>query len=68
MQKDKPISGQALRSDREGGQRHGPAVFPPRERDPIPIVQEAGWAQGPLWTGAGNLALHRDSIPGPCSP
>jgi hypothetical protein len=28
----------------------------PRERDPVPIVQEAGWAPGPVWTGAENLA------------
>jgi len=21
------------------------------ERDPVPIVQEAGWAPGPVWTG-----------------
>jgi hypothetical protein len=27
----------------------------PRE-DPVPIVQEAGWAPGPVWTGAENLA------------
>jgi len=25
-------------------------------KDPVPIVQEAGWAPGPVWTGAGNLA------------
>jgi hypothetical protein len=25
-------------------------------KDPIPIVQEAGWASGPVWTGAENLA------------
>ena len=24
--------------------------------DPVPIVQEAGWAAGPVWTGAENLA------------
>jgi hypothetical protein len=29
----------------------------PRERDPVPIVQEAGWAPGPVWTAAENLAL-----------
>jgi hypothetical protein len=23
----------------------------PRERDPVPTVQEAGWATGPVWTG-----------------
>jgi len=26
-------------------------------KDPVPIVQEAGWAPQPVWTGAGNLAL-----------
>jgi hypothetical protein len=25
-------------------------------KDPVPIVQEAGWAPGPIWTGAENLA------------
>jgi len=25
-------------------------------KDPVPIVQEAGWARGPVWTGAENLA------------
>jgi len=24
-------------------------------KDTVPIVQEAGWAPGPVWTGAGNL-------------
>jgi hypothetical protein len=24
-------------------------------KDPVPIVQEAGWAPGPFWTGAENL-------------
>jgi hypothetical protein len=24
-------------------------------KDPVPIVQTAGWAQGPVWTGAKNL-------------
>ena len=28
----------------------------PRERDQIPIVQEDGWAPGPVWTGGENLA------------
>ena len=31
-------------------------------KDPVPIVQEAGWAPGPVWTG-GKSRLHRDSIP-----
>ena len=26
-----------------------------RERDVVPIVQKAGWAPGPVWTGAENL-------------
>jgi len=34
-------------------------------KDPVPIVQEAGRAPGPVWTSAENLAPHRDSIPGP---
>jgi hypothetical protein len=33
------------------GQRH--AFYP--GKDPVPIVQEAGWAPGPVWTGAENL-------------
>ena len=37
-------------------------------KDPVPIVRETGWAPGPVWTGAENLASHRDSIPGPSSP
>jgi hypothetical protein len=36
-----------------GGQRHAP------ERHPVPIVQEAGWAPGPVWTGTENLAPTR---------
>ena len=31
-------------------------------KDPVPIVQEAGWAPGPVWTGGKSLP-HRDSIP-----
>ena len=30
--------------------------------DPVPIVQEAGWAPGPVWIG-GKSRPHRDSIP-----
>jgi hypothetical protein len=62
-----------------GGQRHAPAALP-RERHKVPIVQDAGWAPGPVWTGAENLAptgirtpdrpalsesLHRLCYPGP---
>jgi len=42
---------------RNEGQRHAPAALYPREKDPVPIVEEAGWAPGPVWTGAENLAL-----------
>ena len=28
----------------------------PCERDPVPTVQETGWALEPVWTGAENLA------------
>ena len=49
------------------GQRHAPAAFTPA-KDQVPIVQEAGWAPGPVWIGAENLAPHRNSIPGPSSP
>ena len=31
-------------------------------KDAVPIVQEAGWAPGPAWTG-GKSRPHRDSIP-----
>ena len=31
-----------------------PHLYP--GKDPVPIVQEAGWASGPVWTGAENLA------------
>jgi hypothetical protein len=52
-------------------------------KDPVPIVQEAGWAQGPVWIGAENFApteirspdlparresLKRLSYPGPHRP
>jgi hypothetical protein len=44
-----------------------PGHFTPG-KDPVPIVREAGWALGPVWTVAENLALHQDSITGPSSP
>ena len=39
---------------RVGGQRLTPAALPPK--NPVPIIQEAGWAPGPVWRGAENLA------------
>ena len=47
--------------DGVGGQPHAPAAYTPW-KDPIPIVQEAGWAPGSVWTG-GKSRPHRDSIP-----
>jgi len=35
--------------------------LPPR-KDPVPIVQEAGWAPGSVWTG-GKFRPHREWIP-----
>jgi hypothetical protein len=37
------------------GQHHAPAAFTPG-KDPVPIVQEAGWAPDPVWIGAENLS------------
>jgi hypothetical protein len=32
-----------------------PRPFSTPGKDPVPIVQETGWALGPVWTGAENL-------------
>jgi len=45
-----------------GGQRHAPAEFTPG-KDPLPIVQETGWAPEPVWIGAENLASTRIRSP-----
>jgi hypothetical protein len=37
------------------GQRHAQPLFTPG-KDPVPIVQKAGCAPFPVWTGAENLA------------
>jgi len=39
----------------ESGQRHATAAFYHRV-DTVPIVQEAGWTPGPVWTDEENLA------------
>jgi len=44
-----------------GAQPHVPVASTPG-KDPVPIVQEAGWAPGPAWTG-GKSRPHRDLIP-----
>jgi len=40
-----------------------PGRFTPG-KDQVPIGYEAGWAPGPVWTGAEKLVPHRGSIPG----
>jgi hypothetical protein len=40
-----------------------PRPLYPREKDPVPIVQGAGWATGPIWTGMENLAPTRIRYP-----
>jgi len=57
-----------------GGQPHAPGRVTPG-KDPVPTVQEAALAPGPVWTGADNLAspdraarsesLYRLNYPGP---
>jgi len=37
--------------DGSGGSAPRPGRLYPRE-EPVPIVQETGWAPGPVWTGA----------------
>ena len=43
-----------------------PRPLYPLVRDPVPIVQEAGWAAGPVWTGAANLVS--TGVPSPDRP
>ena len=65
-----------------GGANATPRPLNPRERDTAPIVQEAAWRAGPVWTGQENLAstgnrsldrtsrsesLHQLSYPGACT-
>ena len=42
-----------LEGDEGSAPRPGPFI---PGKEPVPIVQEAGWAPGPVWTGAENLA------------
>ena len=39
----------------EGSASRPGSTLPPG-KDPVPIVQLAGWASGPVWTGSENLA------------
>jgi hypothetical protein len=49
------------------GSASRPGFSLPPGKEPVPIIQEAGWATGPVWTGA-EILPHRDLIPGPSSP
>jgi len=40
-----------------------PRPFYPRERDPVPLVQEAGWAPGPIMMGVENPTLSGQRYP-----
>ena len=42
-------------------QQHAPAASTPG-KDPVPILQQAEWASGPVWIG-GKSRPHRNSIP-----
>jgi len=46
----------------EGGDSNTPRPHFTHGKEPVPIVQEAGWASGPGWT-SGKSRPHRDSIP-----
>ena len=53
----------------ESGARKGwvvsatPRPFNPQEGEPVPIVQEAVWAPGPVWMGPENVAPTGVPIP-----
>jgi len=46
----------------DGGQPDALVASTTPQKDLLPIVQRAGWAPGPVWTG-GKSCPHRDSIP-----
>ena len=69
-----------LAPDVVGGQRQAPVALPTRKTQYLLYRKEAGWAPGPVWTGAENLvptgirspdrpasseSLYRLSYPGP---
>ena len=39
-----------------------------RKKDTVTLIQETGWAPGPVWTDAEKSRPNRNSIPGPPSP
>ena len=44
-----------------GGQPHVPAALAPG-KNPVPIVQEAEWAPGSVWTGVENTAAFVSTV------
>jgi len=50
----------ALEGGKWSAARSGRTLHP--GKTPVHILQEAGWAPGPVWTG-GKSRLHRDAIP-----
>jgi hypothetical protein len=46
----------ALEGSEGSASRPGRSLPSHPGKDPVPTVQEAGWAPGPVWTGAENLA------------
>jgi len=40
-----------------------PSVLYPQGQDPLPVVEEAGWAEGPVWTHVQNLTPTRIWFP-----
>ena len=48
--------GRVVKSTRRSHFTHG------KDQVPVPILQEAGWDPGPVWTG-GKSRPHRDSTP-----
>jgi len=45
-----------------GGQRHAPATLPQTKKNPVHTIQEAGWAAGPVWTGAPSLGFDNRTV------
>ena len=50
----------ALEAGEWSAARPGRTLLPGKE--PVPVLQEAGWAPAPVWKG-GKSRPHRDSIP-----
>jgi len=48
------------------GQQHAPAALYPRE-NPVPVLEEVGWALGPVWTG-GKISSPPGFDPEPSRP